>query len=110
MKKQNCQTTAIAERRLNTLKKKLEADSELYKKYCDKITEYIQLGQTSLVPERMLAKTDRVWYISHFATGEKFRVVFECAARFSDVSLNDLLLQGPDLTNSLVGVLSRFRK
>ena len=50
-----------------------------------------------------------MWYIPHFATGEKFRVVFDCAARFCGVSLNDLL-QDPDLTNNLVGVLSRFRQ
>jgi len=98
----------MAKRRLNTLKKKLEADTDLDKKYCDKIREYIELGQAILVPERTLAKTNRVWYIPHFATGEKFHVVFDCAARFSDVSLNGLLLQGPDLTNNLVGVLSRF--
>ena len=33
-----------------------------------------------------------------------------CAARFRNKSLNDQLLQGPDLTNSLVGVLRRFRQ
>ena len=46
----------------------------------------------------------------HFATGEKFHAVFDCAARFCGVSLNDLLLQGLDITNNLVGVLSRFRQ
>jgi len=37
-------------------------------------------------------------------------VVFNCSAKFQGVSLNDNLLQGPDLTNSLIGVLTRFRQ
>jgi len=32
----------------------------LYEKYCDKIREYIELDQPSLVPEKTLAKTDSV--------------------------------------------------
>jgi len=40
----------------------------------------------------------------------KFRVAHDCAARYQGVALNDKLLQGPDLTNSLVGVLLRFRQ
>ncbi len=35
-------------------------------------------------------------------------VVFDCASTFKGVSLN-VLLQGPDLANSLIGVLLRFR-
>lgn len=37
-------------------------------------------------------------------------MVFDCAATFQGTSLNDQLLQGPDLTNGLVGVLLRFRQ
>ena len=38
------------------------------------------------------------------------RVVFDCAASYVGASLNCILLQGPDLTNSLVGVLLRFNQ
>ncbi|XP_077508402.1 uncharacterized protein LOC144119726 [Amblyomma americanum] len=38
------------------------------------------------------------------------RVVFDSSAQFKEVSLNRGLLTGPDLMNSLHGVLIRFRK
>ena len=40
---------------------------------------------------------------------EMLRIVFDCAAKHMGVYLNDVLLQGPDLLNGLVGVLARFR-
>ena len=59
-------------------------------------------------------KESNVWFIPHHGVyhalkPEKIRVVFDCSARFRGFSLNDNLLQGPDLTNSLLGVLCRFR-
>jgi hypothetical protein len=59
------------------------------------------------------APSNRTWYLPHFGVHhpvkKNLRVVFDCSASFGDASLNDMLLQGPDLTNKLLGVLLRFR-
>ena len=55
-----------------------------------------------------------VWYLIHHPVRhkvkKKLRVVFDCSRKFKDISLNDTLLQGPDLLNNLVGVLLRLRE
>ena len=53
------------------------------------------------------------WYVPHHEVYHpnkpgKIRVVFDCSAKFVGLSLNSMLYKGPDLTNSLVGVLTRF--
>ena len=54
------------------------------------------------------------WYIPHFGVDHpqkrKIRVVFDCSTKFFGTSLNDNLMQGPDLTSSLVGVFTRFHQ
>ena len=70
----------------------------------------IQLGharEVTLEDERV--SDERVWYIPHHCVGKKFRIVFDCAAACQGTSLNQQLLQGPDNTNTLIGVLLRFR-
>ena len=46
----------------------------------------------------------------HPGKPRKIRVVFDCSAQFAVRSLNQELLTGPDLTNLIVGVLTRFRQ
>ena len=68
------------------------------------------------MPESLLDRSDgMVWYLPHHPIfhpdkPDKTRVVFDCAAKFRKVSLNDKLLQGPDFTNTLVSVMTRFRQ
>lgn len=78
--------------------------------------EYIVKGHVQKVPkEELNLKEQPVWYLPHHPVTHplkpgKVRVVFDCAARYCGTSLNQQLLQGPDLTNPLVGVLIRFRQ
>ena len=76
--------------------------------------DLINKGYTRKVSEENLDYPN-VWYLPHHAVfhpqkPDKVRVVFDCSAKFQGASLNDQLLQGPDLTNTLVGVLTRFRQ
>ena len=103
---------AQAERRLEQLTKKLNADPAYCKEYCDFMTNLIREGHAEEVPPS--SPTGAVWYIPHFGVRhpkkKKLRVVFDASAKFCGISLNDILLQGPDMVNSLVGILVRFRK
>lgn len=79
------------------------------------INKILNKGYAEKVPKET-SKTDprKAWYIPHHGMypkkPNKIRVVFNCSAKFAGTSLNDQLLQGPDLTNSLVGVLTYFRQ
>ena len=72
-------------------------------------------GHAERVPINELHISRPTWYLPHFGIyhpqkPSKIRVVFDSAAEVEGISLNKLLLSGPDLTNSLLGVLMRFRR
>ncbi|GAA6087285.1 uncharacterized protein LOC112138581 [Tachysurus ichikawai] len=75
----------------------------------------VSKGYAEQVPAKDLMRSDgQIWYIPHHGvchpTKKKICVVFDCGASFQETSLNAQLLQGPDLTSSLIGVVTRFRK
>ena len=106
----------LAERRLMLLKKRLTKDQELYRKYSEFMNTLLEKGYAQSVPEDQQNRAELpAWYLPHHPVVSpnkpgKVRVVFDCASKFQGTSLNDRLMQGPDLTNTLVGVLTRFRK
>ncbi|XP_046560325.1 uncharacterized protein LOC124269354 [Haliotis rubra] len=107
---------SVAEVRLEYLGRKLSKNKSLHERYRDGIQELLSKGYAEKVPhEETNPKEGPVWYIPHHAMisekkPDKLRIVFDCAASYGGTSLNEEVLQGPDLTNTLIGVLLRFRQ
>lgn len=105
----------MAVKRLEQLRKKLERDPVYSHAYATFMQDMISKGYAEKVTQPDTANHGEVWYIPHHGVRhpkkpEKLRVVFDCSASFGGQSLNSRLLQGPDMTNKLVGVLVRFRQ
>lgn len=104
----------LAEKRLQGLKKKLLRDQDLHMNYCKEMQSLIDKGYAERVQD-CTAPQGQTWFLPHHAVFNekkpgKLRIVFDCAAKYGDSCLNDSVMQGPDLTNSLLGVLLRFRQ
>lgn len=103
-----------AEQRLISLYRKFENNIEFCDRYKALMDKIISEGYAQQVPTENLQQNDRrVWYLQHHGVfhpkKNKLPVVFDCAAKYKGTSLNDQLLQNPNLTNTLIGTLIRFR-
>ena len=103
--------------RLQSLKRRFSKDPNLQTLYTSAIEDCLSKGyaQQLYEDEVNFERADECWYLPHHAVfhakkPNKIRVVFDCAAQYNGTSLNEQLLPGPDILNSLIGVLSRFRK
>ena len=99
---------ALAKRRDCYLKRKFLKNSAFYEEYKQCIEDMISKGYVEKI-EGKKGQDGPIWYIphhgiSHKNTPGKIRVVFDCSARYKRFCLNDHLLPGPEITNSLVGV------
>ena len=106
---------SVAEQRTLNLRRRFKKDAAFHSDYTTFMSDMISKGYAEKVPEDVLERNDgKKWYLPHHGVvhpqKKKLRVVFDCGATFKGVSLNSHLLQGPDLTNTLIGVLARFRK
>ena len=107
----------VALRHLNQLKRKFKTDKRYRDDHAVFMEKVLSNGFAEEVPpvEVEASNEGKVWYIPHHGVYHpkkltKIRVVFDCSIEFHNESLNKHLLQGPDLTNNLVGVLCSFRK
>ncbi len=105
----------VAEQRLRSLQKRLRKYPDFYEDYTGFMNNIIEKGYAEKVPDENLHRIDgKVWYIPHHGVyhqkKNKIHVVFDCNASYQGFSLNGQLLQGPNLTNTLIGVLTRFRE
>ena len=101
-------------KRARWTKRRLQKDLKFHNDYVKFMNEIIAKGYARKVEENCDIP-GKQWYIPHHRVyhpkkPEKIRVVFDCSTQYEGTSLNKELLQGPDLTNQLVGVLLRFRK
>ena len=101
---------------LNCLKRKLKQTPDFHRDYQEFMQTLLDRGFSEVVPEYDLVRFDgKMWYLPHHGVYQpnkpgRIRVVFDCSSKCQSVSLNDLLLQGPDFTNNLVSVLLKFRQ
>lgn len=87
------------------------------KDYLEFVEKILSKGHASPVPQEEVTSENqigKVCYLPHFGVYHpkkptQIRVVFDSSAEFKGVSLNKELLSGPDMMNSLLGVLIRFR-
>ncbi|XP_062607729.1 uncharacterized protein LOC134269543 [Saccostrea cucullata] len=90
----------------------LQRDSvkkEQFVKFMDKV---LKSGAAEVAPN---STSYACWYLPLFGVSNpkkpnQIRGVFDSSAKYGGVSPNSMLMTGPDMINSLLGILLRFRK
>lgn len=107
----------MAVKRLECLERRMMRDPTLATNLKNQIMEYQLKGYAHRATEEELSQADpkRVWYLPLGAVTNprkpgKVRLIWDAAAKVDGISLNSMLLKGPDQLTSLPAVLSRFRQ
>ena len=100
-------------RRLMSLKRNFDKKPEMRDHFLAFMDNMFRNSHAELAPP--LSPDRERWYLPTFGVyhpkkPKKIRVVFDSSAQYDSVSLNNVLLTGPDLNNTLLGVLIRFRR
>lgn len=110
-------TRQMAEKRFRSLENRFEKNPELKRQYMDFLREYCELGHMRIQSEEEQQQPeDTRVFLPHHAvlradsTTTKFRVVFDAsAASTNGKSLNDAMMVGPTVQETLGSILLRFR-
>ncbi|XP_075239333.1 uncharacterized protein LOC142334891 [Convolutriloba macropyga] len=102
---------------LRSLEKRLQKDDTLRQRYQETIDTDVKAGYVRKIDQTELNETrdELQWYLPHHPVinphkPEKVRRVCNAAVQYQGVALTDKLLSGPDLLQSLVGIIFRFRE
>lgn len=99
-------------KRLRAVENKMDKNPEYAATYEKQIDRLVEEKYAVKINEPL--NVNPVWWLPHFGVTNpnkpgKLRLVFDAAAKSQNTCLNDHLLAGPDLLNSLLGVLLKFR-
>ncbi|XP_063743151.1 uncharacterized protein LOC134866887 [Eleginops maclovinus] len=102
-----------ARTRLAMVTKTLRKHPERREHFTEFMSKLFENGHAEVAPP--LPPDEESWYLPFFGVYHpqkpgQVRVVFDSSAQHQGVSLNDVLLTGPNMNNSLLGVLLRFRR
>ena len=100
---------------LKSIERQPEKIENLKQRYKETIDVDVENGFVRILDEAEIenTKTDLQWYVPHLPVlnpnkPDKVRRVYNAASKFGGVSPNDNLMAGPDLLQSLIGIIFRF--
>ncbi|XP_062711297.1 uncharacterized protein LOC134289465 [Aedes albopictus] len=109
-------STGMAFRRWQCLDRRMKRDKTFSETIQSKMADYVAKGYVrKLTDAELNTRKSSEWYLPVFPVTNpnkpgKLRLVWDAAAAAYGVSLNSLLLKGPDLLTSLLTVLVQFRQ
>ncbi|XP_048836046.1 uncharacterized protein LOC125711305 [Brienomyrus brachyistius] len=99
------------------MEKQLSKEPEWKVAYATQIHEMVERGVAMKLTSEVMEKwTGPVWYVSHLVAPNPHsvttpvRIVWNSSQKYKGVSMNDLLLKGPDVLNPIRAILLRFRE
>ena len=106
-------TKVQVEQRADYLKRRFLKNPQFFEDYKCFMSDMIANGFAERVTDTT-RKDEQVWYLPHHAVNHpnkpgKLQVVFDCSSKYKGICLNDCPLPGSNITNTLLGVLFRFR-